>query len=124
MIASDLRNFVEYFLILISLQAGVFLPHQFRVFHIGGQIFRDLAARTKAGCPSCAIVFGSSTAGGAYHPALSDYNIFVKGQAQVFLGGPPLVKMATGEIAEAEALGGAEMHSKTTGLADQLAIDE
>ncbi|KAJ2892307.1 hypothetical protein MKZ38_010010 [Zalerion maritima] len=97
---------------------------QFRVFHIGGQIFRDLARRTQDGCPSCAIVFGSSTAGGAYHPALSDYTIFVEGQAQVFLGGPPLVKMATGEVAEAEALGGAEMHATVTGLADQLAVDE
>lgn len=69
-------------------------------------------------------MFGSSTAGGAYHPALSDYTIFVKDQAQVFLGGPPLVKMATGEIAEAEELGGADMHSTVTGLSDQLAIDE
>lgn len=94
------------------------------MFHIGGQIFRDLARRTSQGCQSCAIVFGSSTAGGAYHPALSDYSIFVKDQAQVFLGGPPLVKMATGEIAEAEALGGAEMHATVTGLADQLALDE
>lgn len=70
------------------------------------------------------MVFGSSTAGGAYHPALSDYTIFVKDQAQVFLGGPPLVKMATGEIAGAEELGGADMHSTITGLSDQLAIDE
>jgi len=80
--------------------------------------------RSKNGQPSCAVVFGSSTAGGAYHPALSDYTIFVKDQAQVFLGGPPLVKMATGEIVEAEELGGAEMHSTVTGLADQLAVDE
>ena len=105
-------------------KAGVFLPQQFRVFHPGGQIFRDLALRSKNGQPSCAVVFGSSTAGGAYHPALSDHTIFVKDQAQVFLGGPPLVKMATGEIAEAEALGGAEMHSTVTGLADQFATDE
>lgn len=70
------------------------------------------------------MVFGSSTAGGAYHPALSDYTIFVKDQAQVFLGGPPLVKMATGEVVGAEDLGGAVMHSAVTGLADQLAIDE
>ena len=60
----------------------------------------------------------------AYHPALSDYSIFVKGQAQVFLGGPPLVKMATGEIVDAEVLGGAETHAKITGLADQIATDE
>lgn len=69
-------------------------------------------------------MFGSSTAGGAYHPALSDYSIFVKGQAQVFLGGPPLVKMATGEVVDAEELGGAETHAKITGLADQIATDE
>ena len=105
-------------------QAGVFLPLQFRVFHIGGHIFRDLARRTMEGNASCAVVFGSSTAGGAYHPALSDYSIFVKNQARVFLGAPPLVKMATGEVVEAEALGGAEMHASVTGLADQLATDE
>ena len=69
-------------------------------------------------------MLGSSTAGGAYQPGLSDYTVFVQDQAQVFLGGPPLVKMATGEIAEAEELGGADMHSKLTGLSDQLAIDE
>ncbi|KAI1872768.1 uncharacterized protein JN550_003642 [Neoarthrinium moseri] len=111
---------------LISLvqSAGVFLPQQFRVFHKGGQLFRDLALRTMQGKPSCAIVFGSSTAGGAYHPALSDYTIFVENQAQAFLGGPPLVKMATGEIIEAEELGGARIHAAQTGLADQIAIDE
>ena len=111
-------------IIALVQSAGVFLPQQFKVFHAGGQIFRDLALRTKMGCQSCAVVFGSSTAGGAYHPALSDYTIFVKGQAQVFLGGPPLVKMATGEITDAETLGGAEMHASETGLADQLAVDE
>ncbi|KAL4756761.1 carboxyl transferase domain-containing protein [Aspergillus foveolatus] len=111
---------------LISLvqSAGVFLPQQFRVFHKGGQLFRDLAVRTQHGKPSCAIVFGSSTAGGAYHPALSDYTIFVENQAQAFLGGPPLVKMATGEVIGAEELGGANVHATVTGLADQIAIDE
>ncbi|CAM1501358.1 Fc.00g105200.m01.CDS01 [Cosmosporella sp. VM-42] len=111
---------------LISLvqSAGVFLPQQFRVFHKGGQLFRDLAIRSQQGKPSCAVVFGSSTAGGAYHPALSDYTIFVEKQAQVFLGGPPLVKMATGETIEAEELGGANIHGTVTGLADQIALDE
>ncbi|KAI9146711.1 Acyl-CoA ligase sidI [Paramyrothecium foliicola] len=111
---------------LISLvqSAGVFLPQQFRVFHKGGQLFHDLAVRSLHGKPSCAIVFGSSTAGGAYHPALSDYTIFVQNQAQVFLGGPPLVKMATGEVVQAEELGGAQVHATQTGLADQLATDE
>ncbi|PYH40466.1 uncharacterized protein BP01DRAFT_377830 [Aspergillus saccharolyticus JOP 1030-1] len=110
--------------LIASSQAGVFLPQQFRVFHKGGQLFRDLAVRTQHGKPSCAIVFGSSTAGGAYHPALSDYTIFVENQGQAFLAGPPLVKMATGEIIEAEALGGARVHATTTGLADQIATDE
>lgn len=102
----------------------MFLPQQFNVFHAGGQIFRDLATRSQKGQYSCAVVFGSSTAGGAYHPALSDYTIFVEKQAQVFLAGPPLVKMATGEIVEAEALGGARIHASVTGLADQIATDE
>ncbi|GJD02784.1 Acetyl propionyl carboxylase [Colletotrichum higginsianum IMI 349063] len=111
---------------LISLvqSAGVFLPQQFRVFHKGGQLFRDLAVRSQHGKPSCAIVFGPSTAGGAYHPALSDYTIFVENQAQVFLGGPPLVKMATSETVSAEELGGAKVHATVTGLADQIALDE
>jgi acetyl-CoA carboxylase carboxyltransferase component len=110
--------------ILIPEKAGVFLPQQFRVFHKGGELFRDLALRSSQGKSSCAVVFGASTAGGAYHPALSDYTIFVENQAQVFLGGPPLVKMATGEVVDAEELGGATMHSTITGLADQIASDE
>ncbi|KAH8901432.1 propionyl-CoA carboxylase beta chain [Thozetella sp. PMI_491] len=111
-------------IIALVQSAGVFLPQQFRVFHKGGQIFRDLAIRTKNGHSSCAVVFGSSTAGGAYHPALSDHTIFVKHQARVFLGGPPLVKMATGEVTDAEELGGADMHTNITGLSDQIARDE
>jgi acetyl-CoA carboxylase carboxyltransferase component len=111
-------------IIALVQSAGVFLPQQFRVVHAGGQIFRDLAVRSQEGLPSCAVVFGSSTAGGAYHPALSDYTIFVEKQAQVFLGGPPLVKMATGEIINAEELGGAKIHASLTGLADQIATDE
>jgi acetyl-CoA carboxylase carboxyltransferase component len=111
-------------IIALVQSAGVFLPLQFRVFHIGGHIFRDLARRTMEGHASCAVVFGSSTAGGAYHPALSDHSIFVKKHARVFLGAPPLVKMATGEVVDAEGLGGAEMHASVTGLADQLATDE
>ncbi|CAN9354805.1 unnamed protein product, partial [Alternaria alternata] len=111
-------------IIALVQSAGVFLPQQFRVFHAGGRIFRDLAVRTQQGKPTCAVVFGSSTAGGAYHPALSDYTIFVEDQAQVFLGGPPLVKMATGEMVTAEELGGAKVHATVTGLADQIAVDE
>jgi acyl-CoA carboxylase subunit beta len=70
------------------------------------------------------VVFGSSTAGGAYAPGMSDYTIFVEKHAQVFLGGPPLVKMATGEVSTAEELGGAETHSRVSGLADQMARNE
>ena len=68
-------------------------------------------------------MFGASTAGGAYQPGMSDYNILIKNQSQVFLGGPPLVKMATGEDADPESLGGAEMHSFVSGLSDYLAND-
>ena len=114
----------------------MFLPQQFKVFHKAGKIFKDLARRSAAGTPSCAVVFGSSTAGGAYQPGdpdrkrlklmagMSDYTIFVKEQAQVFLGGPPLVKMATGEVVDSETLGGANMHSTKSGLSDTLAADE
>ncbi|CAG8784361.1 16196_t:CDS:1, partial [Acaulospora morrowiae] len=103
---------------------GARLDQQSRVFHPGGAQFRGLAERTKAGLPTCSVVFGSSTAGGAYTPSLTDYVIMVKNQAQVFLGGPPLVQMATGEIVDAESLGGADMHSRKSGLSDQLALDE
>ncbi|MDQ2726194.1 MAG: acyl-CoA carboxylase subunit beta [Actinomycetota bacterium] len=89
-----------------------------------GGIFYDITALSAAGIPSVSIVFGSSTAGGAYQPGLSDYNIFVRGGAKVFLGGPPLVKVATGEDAGDEELGGAEMHASVSGLADYLADDE
>ncbi|KAG0250232.1 hypothetical protein DFQ27_009501 [Actinomortierella ambigua] len=104
--------------------AGANLAQQSRVFHPGGSAFRNLAERSKAGLPSVAVVFGSSTAGGAYIPGMSDYVVMVKGKAQVFLGGPPLVKMATGEVTDAESLGGADMHARKSGLADQLAMDE
>ena len=73
-------------------------------------------------CDICC--FGSSTAGGAYQPGMSDYNIFVKDQSKVFLAGPPLLKMATGEVSDDETLGGAKMHSEVSGLSDYLAEDE
>ncbi|CAG8680945.1 14332_t:CDS:2, partial [Funneliformis mosseae] len=103
---------------------GAKLDQQSRVFHPGGGQFRMLSQRTKLNLPTCSVVFGSSTAGGAYAPSLSDYVIMVKNQAQVFLGGPPLVQMATGEIVDAESLGGADMHSRKSGVSDQLALDE
>ncbi|HEX6394379.1 MAG TPA: carboxyl transferase domain-containing protein [Acidimicrobiales bacterium] len=89
-----------------------------------GRMFHDITELSALGIPTISVVFGSSTAGGAYQPGLSDYNIFVRGGAKVFLGGPPLVKVATGEDSVDEELGGAEMHSTTSGLADYLANDE
>lgn len=93
-------------------------------FAESGRMFHDITELSAMGIPTVSVVFGSSTAGGAYQPGLSDYNIFVKGGAKVFLGGPPLVKVATGEDAGDEELGGAEMHASVSGLADYLAEDE
>ncbi|OKJ05665.1 acyl-CoA carboxylase subunit beta [Kitasatospora sp. CB01950] len=103
---------------------GADLPSQKEIFIPGGALFRDLTRLSAAGIPTVAVVFGNSTAGGAYVPGMSDHVIMVKERAKVFLGGPPLVKMATGEEADDESLGGAEMHARTSGLADQLALDE
>ncbi len=103
---------------------GADLPTQKEIFIPGGQIFRDLTRMSAAGIPTIALVFGSSTAGGAYLPGMSDYVVMVEGRAKVFLGGPPLVKMATGEQSDDESLGGARMHARTSGLADYLAADE
>lgn len=103
---------------------GADLTQQDEVFHEGGGSFRDIAVRSKSGIPTICIVMGSSTAGGAYSPGMSDYNIFVKEKAKVFLAGPPLVRMSTGEVVDDESLGGAEMHSKISGLADYLADNE
>jgi len=104
--------------------AGADLPNQGKIFVPGGKGFRDLTERSKARVPTVCLVFGSSTAGGAYLPGMSDYVVMVKEQAQVFLAGPPLVKMATGEVVDEESLGGAEMHARQSGLADYLAVDE
>jgi acetyl-CoA carboxylase carboxyltransferase component len=104
--------------------AGADLPVQHKIFVPGGAGFKEITRRSRARIPSISVVFGNSTAGGAYLPGMSDYVVMVKRQAQVFLGGPPLVKMATGEIVDEEALGGAEMHSRISGLSDYLAEDE
>ncbi len=111
---------------MISLveSAGADLPEQAKIFNYGGAIFRDITRRSKAGIPTISVVFGNSTAGGAYVPGMSDYTIMVKNNAKVFLAGPPLVKMATNEIVDDESLGGAEMHSRTSGVSDYLAQDE
>ena len=103
---------------------GADLPTQSDLFVNAGQIFRDLTQLSAAGIPTIALVFGNSTAGGAYVPGMCDYAVLVDKQAKVFLGGPPLVKMATGEEADDEELGGARMHSEISGLSDQFAADE
>ncbi|KNC49541.1 carboxyl transferase [Thecamonas trahens ATCC 50062] len=103
---------------------GANLRQQFKVFHAGGASFRDITRRSKAGIPSIAVVCGSCTAGGAYLPGMSDYVIMVKDNAKVFLAGPPLVKMATGEVTTDDELGGAVMHASVSGVADYLAEDE
>ncbi len=103
---------------------GADLPTQKEIFIPGGKLFRDITRSSAAKVPTIALVFGNSTAGGAYVPGMSDYTVMVKQQAKVFLGGPPLVKMATGEESDDESLGGAEMHARISGLADYLAVDE
>jgi acetyl-CoA carboxylase carboxyltransferase component len=103
---------------------GADLPAQAEIFIPGGRAFRDLTRASAERRPTIAVVFGNATAGGAYVPGMSDYTIFVREQAKVFLAGPPLVKMATGEVTDDESLGGAQMHATRSGLADFLAEDE
>lgn len=105
--------------------AGANLLYQAEFFaDLGGRTFANQSRMSAAGIPQIALVFGNSTAGGAYVPGLSDYTVMVKRQAKVFLGGPPLVKMATGEEVDDEALGGAELHARISGLGDFLAEDD
>ncbi|HXI35386.1 MAG TPA: carboxyl transferase domain-containing protein [Burkholderiales bacterium] len=106
---------------------GGFLPEQDNVFpdreHFG-RIFFNIANMSAAGIPQIACVMGSCTAGGAYVPAMSDESIIVKGQGTIFLGGPPLVKAATGEVVTPEELGGADVHTRISGVADHYALDD
>jgi 3-methylcrotonyl-CoA carboxylase beta subunit len=106
---------------------GAFLPAQDEVFpdrdHFG-RIFYNQARLSAAGIPQIALVMGSCTAGGAYVPAMSDESVIVRGQGTIFLGGPPLVRAATGEIVTAEELGGAEVHSRISGVTDHYALDD
>ena len=111
-------------LIFLVESGGADLPTQAEIFIPGGAMFRNLTQMSSVGIPTIALVFGNSTAGGAYVPGMSDYVVMVREKAKVFLGGPPLVKMATGEESDDESLGGAEMHARVSGLADQLAEDE
>src|SRR3984893_8041611 len=103
---------------------GAFLPAQDEVFpdreHFG-RIFYNQATLSSLGVPQIAAVMGSCTAGGAYVPAMSDENVIVKNQGRVFLGGPPLVKAATGEDIDAESLGGADVHCRESGVCDHYA---
>jgi len=106
---------------------GANLPNQAEIFpdrdHFG-RIFFNQATMSAMGIPQIASVMGSCTAGGAYVPAMSDETIIVKGQGTIFLGGPPLVKAATGEVVSAEDLGGADVHAKSSGVADHYATDD
>ena len=107
--------------------AGGFLPAQAELFadrHLAGRIFRNQAILSKLGVPQVAIVLGHCTAGGAYVPALSEYSVIVKGTGAIFLGGPPLVKAATGEDVSVDELGGARMHTSISGTADYPADNE
>jgi acyl-CoA carboxylase subunit beta len=121
-----MRIAIENRLPLINLveSGGADLPTQKEIFIPGGQIFRDLTRMSAAGIPTIALVFGNSTAGGAYVPGMSDYVVMIDGRSKVFLAGPPLVKMATGEESDDESLGGASMHARQSGLADFLAETE
>ncbi|MFM2438690.1 MAG: hypothetical protein RLZ55_1515, partial [Actinomycetota bacterium] len=111
-------------LINLTESGGADLPKQADIFVPGGASFRNLTQLSALGIPTITLVFGSSTAGGAYVPGMSDYVVMQRDAAKVFLGGPPLVKMAIDEDADEETLGGAEMHARTSGLADYLAEDE
>ena len=107
--------------------AGGFLPLQSQLFpdkHMAGRIFRNQAILSKLGVKQLAMVFGHCTAGGAYIPALSDYAVIVRGTGAVFLGGPPLVKAATGEVVTVDELGGADLHTQVSGTCDYPAATE
>ncbi|MEO1241945.1 MAG: carboxyl transferase domain-containing protein [Pseudomonadota bacterium] len=112
------------FIHLVESAGGDLMNYTVEGFLRGGTLFANLARLSKAGLPVIAILHGSSTAGGAYMPGLSDYVIAVKDRGKAFLAGPPLLKAATGEIATEEELGGAEMHASVSGLAEYLAEND
>jgi len=104
--------------------AGANLLYQSEIFIDGGRVFAQMARMSAAGVPHITVVHGSSTAGGAYLPGLSDYVVVVRGRSRIFLAGPPLVKAALGEDADEEALGGADMHTSIAGTAEYMADDD
>jgi geranyl-CoA carboxylase beta subunit len=112
------------FIHLVESAGANLLKYRVEGFITGGALFYNLAKLSAAGIPVITVVHGSSTAGGAYMPGLSDYVVMVRGRAKAFLAGPPLLKAATGEIATDEELGGAEMHATVSGLAEYLAEDD
>lgn len=122
--AGDIARENRLPLINLVESGGADLPTQKDIFIPGGRAFRDLTRLSAQGIPTIAIVFGNSTAGGAYVPGMSDHVVMIKERSKVFLAGPPLVKMATGEESDDESLGGAEMHARRSGLADYFAADE
>ncbi len=110
--------------IQLTESGGADLPNQAEIFVPGGRTFFEITRLSAEAVPTVSVVFGNATAGGAYVPGMSDYTVFIRGRSKVFLGGPPLVKMAIGEETTDEELGGAEMHATVSGLADYLAEDE
>ncbi|HYN62013.1 MAG TPA: carboxyl transferase domain-containing protein [Rubrivivax sp.] len=121
--AIAMENKLPYVQLIESAGANL-LQYKVEGFVNGGRLFYNLARLSAAGIPVIGVVHGSSTAGGAYLPGLSDYVIMVRGRAKAFLAGPPLLKAATGEIAHDEELGGAEMHTAISGLGEYLAEDD
>src|SRR5881628_1848013 len=120
-----LQNHLPCIYLVVS--GGAFLPRQDEVFHDRdhfGRIFYNQARMSALRIPQIAVVMGSCTAGGAYVPAMSDEAVIVKNQGTIFLGGPPLVKAATGEEVTAEELGGGDVHTRISGVADHLADDD
>lgn len=117
-----LENKMPYINLVES--GGANLAYQAEVFLEGGRVFKNMAVMSAAGIPQVTVCHGSSTAGGAYIPGLSDYVVIVKERGKIFLAGPPLLKAATGEIADDESLGGAEMHTTVSGVAEYLANDD
>ena len=111
-------------LVNLTESGGADLPHQAETFVPGGASFREITRLSKQRIPSICLVFGSSTAGGAYQPGMSDYVIGVKNNGMAALAGAALVRAATGEVADDRELGGSEMHASVSGLVEYLAEDD